>query len=243
MFENVTTRRRRRGALAVSISLHLALGGTVWVRPLLATQEPPEVPDRPIVWVLPAPEQPIDVTLVQAARPKGGGGGGGTPRPLIRRSRPARPAVVQPTEIPSALPPEASVPESFEEPPGPDVNDAPETTGDATKEPGPPGGCETCPISPAGRPDVTLPVVLLSPDPVYPEAARRAHLEGRVILEAVIGVDGAVRDVRVLRSANPLLDKAAMDAVLRWRYQPARVGSREVAVYLSVSIGFSLTAR
>ena len=90
---------------------------------------------------------------------------------------------------------------------------------------------------------MTLPVVLFSPDPVYPEAARRAHLQGRVILEAIIGTDGGVRDVRVLKSANPLLDQAAMDAVLRWRYQPARVGSREVAVYLSVSIGFSLTAR
>jgi protein TonB len=243
MFENVSLRPRRRGALAVSISLHLALGGTVWVRPLLATQEPPEVPDRPIVWDLPRPEQPIDVTLVQAARPGGGGGGGGAPRPLIQRSRPARPAVVQPTEIPTTLPPESSTPEVAGEPPGLYEIDPPETVGDQTKGPGLPGGCETCPISPVGRPDVTLPVVLFSPDPVYPEAARRAHLQGRVILEAIIGVDGAVRDVRVLRSANPLLDQAAMDAVLRWRYQPARVGSREVAVYLNVSIGFSLTAR
>lgn len=240
MFENVTARPRRRGALAVSISLHLALGGTVWVRPLLATPEPPEVPDKPIVWVLPAPEQPIDVTLVQAARPKGGGGGGGAPRPLNQRSRPARPAVVQPTEIPEETPE-----------PGQDVpaEDGPfDDTQLPSDSPGQPGlpvgpGSETGPISISDlgqRPDVTMPLALETPDPVYPEVARRVHVQGQVVLEAIIGADGLIRDARVIRSANPLLDRAATEAVLRWRYRPARIGSRPVSVYLSVVLTFSL---
>jgi protein TonB len=83
-------------------------------------------------------------------------------------------------------------------------------------------------------------VALETISPVYPELARRAHLEGVVVLEAVIGADGAVRDVRVLRGASPLLDPAALEAVRRWRYRAASVGTRPVAVYLQVVITFSL---
>src|SRR4051812_49282975 len=56
---------------------------------------------------------------------------------------------------------------------------------------------------------------LVHVDPVYPQIARSAHVEGTVILEAVIDVDGHVASVRVLRSI-PLLDQAAIEAVKRW---------------------------
>ena len=55
--------------------------------------------------------------------------------------------------------------------------------------------------------------------PVYPPHARSARVEGSVILEAVIGPTGRVTDVKVLRSA-PLLDEAAMEAVLQWELHP-----------------------
>jgi protein TonB len=84
------------------------------------------------------------------------------------------------------------------------------------------------------------PVAVETISPVYPELARRAHVEGVVLLEAIIGVDGAVRDVRVLRGVHPLLDPAALEAVRRWRYAAATVGRRPVAVYLQVVITFSL---
>ena len=70
--------------------------------------------------------------------------------------------------------------------------------------------------------------------------ARRIHSEGEVVLEAVIERDGSVRDVRILKSVNPLLDKAALEAVATWRYRPALIGTRTVAVYLQVRIGFHL---
>jgi protein TonB len=60
------------------------------------------------------------------------------------------------------------------------------------------------------------------------------------VVEAIIGADGFVRDVRVLRGASPLLDPAALEAVRRWRYRPARIGERPVSVYLSVVVTFSL---
>ncbi len=61
--------------------------------------------------------------------------------------------------------------------------------------------------------------------PVYPAAARDAKITGVVILEAVIGADGRIVDVQVLRSI-PELDQAAVDAVKQWEYVTAARGRR-----------------
>jgi len=87
---------------------------------------------------------------------------------------------------------------------------------------------------------VTPPVAIETGAPAYPELARRAHMEGVVVLEAIIGADGSVRDVRVVRGVSPLLDPAALEAVKRWRYRPASIDGRHVAVYLKVVLTFSL---
>ena len=76
--------------------------------------------------------------------------------------------------------------------------------------------------------------------PQYPEAARKARLQGIVILEAIITKSGSVDSVRVLRGLNPLLDTAAMQAVSRWRYEPATFNGRPVPVYLTVTVTFKL---
>ena len=58
--------------------------------------------------------------------------------------------------------------------------------------------------------------------PDYPPVARSARVEGVVILEAVIGADGRVTDVRVLRSIA-LLNAAAIEAVRQWQFTPTRL--------------------
>jgi len=55
--------------------------------------------------------------------------------------------------------------------------------------------------------------------PTYPPEAGRARIEGSVVLQAVIGKDGSVQDVRV-ESGLPILALAAIDAVKQWRYRP-----------------------
>ena len=95
----------------------------------------------------------------------------------------------------------------------------------------------------AAPPDVVRTDVLAPPvrtrevSPEYPAAARAAQLEGDVLLEAVVGTDGKVRDVTVLRSVHPLLDAAAKTAVLHYEYVPGhRNGTPELArVRLTVS--------
>jgi TonB family protein len=74
-------------------------------------------------------------------------------------------------------------------------------------------------------------------DPVYPEGAAKAGLMGVVIAEVEIAADGSVANARVLRSI-PLLDRAALDAIRQWRFEPTVVMGRAVPVILTVTVPF-----
>jgi serine/threonine-protein kinase len=76
--------------------------------------------------------------------------------------------------------------------------------------------------------------------PAYPPEAQAAGVQGIVIMEATVGVDGKVTDVRVLRSI-PLLDQAAMDAVRQFEYAPTVIDGVTVPVIMTVTINFTLT--
>jgi TonB family protein len=73
--------------------------------------------------------------------------------------------------------------------------------------------------------------------PEYPAEARTAGLSGVVILEATIDPEGAVSDVRILRSVNGL-DEAAMAAVRQWRYTPTLLNGEPVPVIMTVTVNF-----
>jgi periplasmic protein TonB len=75
--------------------------------------------------------------------------------------------------------------------------------------------------------------------PVYPPLAQAARKEGVVILEAVIGEDGKVRSLRVLRSID-LLDQAAVDAVRQWQFTPTLLNGDPVPVVMTVTVSFVL---
>ena len=87
---------------------------------------------------------------------------------------------------------------------------------------------------------VTAPVLVERIDPLYPEAARKARMEGTVVLEATITSSGEVDAVRVVASAGPILDAAAVSAVRRWVYKSATLHGRAVAVFLTVTVKFGL---
>lgn len=101
----------------------------------------------------------------------------------------------------------------------------------------PPPPPVTEPIRPGGK--IRPPKKIVDVAPVYPEIARRAQVEGVVILEAIIGENGRVRDVRVLRS-NPLLDAAAIDAVRQWQFTPTLLNGQPVSVIMTVTVAFKL---
>jgi len=76
--------------------------------------------------------------------------------------------------------------------------------------------------------------------PQYPPEAGRARIEGTVVLLAVIGTDGSVKDVRV-ENGLPILVQAAIDAVKQWRYKPYLVDGEPVEVDSRITINFTLT--
>lgn len=76
-------------------------------------------------------------------------------------------------------------------------------------------------------------------NPVYPEMARRAGLEGQVILSFVVGADGRATDFVVLRGAE-IFREAAIEAATQFRFRPAKQNDRSVAVRMTLPLSFKL---
>jgi len=91
--------------------------------------------------------------------------------------------------------------------------------------------------------EIKPPRLIKKVDPVYPEEARRERIEGVVILEATTDKEGNVINIRVLRSKDPLLDQAAMDAVRKWKYQPFYINGEPKGLIFTVTVRFRLKER
>jgi protein TonB len=101
--------------------------------------------------------------------------------------------------------------------------------------------------SPPPRPRVRIGGSLIAPKllkkvaPAYPELARQARVSGVVIMEAIVGVDGRVQSVKVLRG-HPILDPSALEAVRQWRYQPLLLNGIPTEFILTVTLVFNLSS-
>jgi len=76
-------------------------------------------------------------------------------------------------------------------------------------------------------------------EPVYPYIAKAAHVSGVVELTAVVGTDGRIRELKAL-SGNPLLVRAAIDAVSQWIYAPPVLNGERVEVIAPITVNFRL---
>jgi periplasmic protein TonB len=81
--------------------------------------------------------------------------------------------------------------------------------------------------------------LIFQPKPEYPPLAKMARIQGTVRLEAVISKDGTIQDLKTV-SGHPLLVKAALDAVQRWRYQPTLLNGEPVEVVTEIDVNFTL---
>jgi len=247
MLQLATPPERHRPALLASIGIHALAASAFGFVPLLAFPIAPGWQGE--VWfvtqpVLAIPQDVKPVVLREPETPRSvSAGNGGLPRPAAAGAHAERAAAtVQPDAIPEDLPPSPAfepaydigvvgVPDGFDEwrgtPPGE----------------GPPGGPGVGPIDVRGgghRPDIVLPVPLDTPSPRYPDPARILRMEGAVVLSATIDATGRVVDVEIEKGVGPFLDRAALEAVSSWRYVPARIGARPVAVILRVTLTFRL---
>lgn len=84
-----------------------------------------------------------------------------------------------------------------------------------------------------------LPEAIRKVSPTYPPDALASRMEGTVVVQALVDVDGRVADTKVVKSV-PALDAAASAAVLGWTFKPAMANGQPVAVWVAVPVKFSL---
>lgn len=93
------------------------------------------------------------------------------------------------------------------------------------------------PVRVGGR--VREPRLITRVDPAYPPLARQTHMQGVVIIDAIVDEQGNVVEAKVV-SGPPLLIQSALDAVRKWRYQPTYLNDQPVPVQLNVVVTFRL---
>lgn len=102
----------------------------------------------------------------------------------------------------------------------------------------------TTPVTPS--PAASAPAITTSPRPtlrvpaVYPSAARRDGVSGTVALRALVSMNGVPTNIEVVKGIRPDLDKAATEALARWRFQPGTADGKPVDARVNVEITFNL---
>jgi protein TonB len=224
-------RRSRSGwTLLGSLCAHFALIAILVVVPIVSGASVPLIGDRLSVFVMaaPPPLPPPPPPAVSMPQP--------LPADIKVDAAPLVPAdhlPIEPVTLPA--PPGPGVPGGvLPVNPGSGPPAILSTAGPVTLGPPP---APKDPIRVGG--DIKAPARIAYAPPVYPPIAIQGRVEGTVILEATIDESGVVKNLRVLRSI-PLLDRAAIDAVSRWRYTPTRLNGMAVPVLMTVQVTFTL---
>jgi TonB family protein len=106
--------------------------------------------------------------------------------------------------------------------------------------PGPGGGGFGSPVFVAGHSGLVNPIVTYKPEPEYSEDARKAKLQGMVVLEVVVDQNGLPMVRKVLESVGMGLDEQAIKAVSTWRFKAGRLDGKAVPVLIEVKVNFRL---
>jgi len=86
-----------------------------------------------------------------------------------------------------------------------------------------------------------LPEAITKVPPMYPDIARQSGVQGRVVVQALVGKDGRVKDTKVVKTDGPMLNQAAIAAVQQWIFKPALdEHNAPVAVWVAVPVQFTL---
>jgi TonB family protein len=94
-------------------------------------------------------------------------------------------------------------------------------------------------VSAPDKPD-RLPTILKQVQPSYPEDARKAGIEGMVVVEVLVDTAGNVEKVKIVRSV-PELDQAAVEAVRKFRFNAATLDDKRVSSWITIPFHFKLS--
>jgi len=225
----------RRQFTLFSVVAHAVVISAALVSQELAVGALP-TPHQPVLYDF-ADITPIDIQLPRPAPPTAPARAGDTASAAVSPD-------AAPTVVPTGVAPETG-------PAGMPTADGPVVGVENGARPGVDGLGIAAPALPPPPPPVKpmrlhqgmkAPYKIVDVAPPYPPLAQRAHVEGVVILEAVIDAQGRVASVRVLRSIA-LLDEAAADAVKQWRFTPALLNGEAVPVVMTVTVNFTLQDR
>jgi TonB family protein len=97
---------------------------------------------------------------------------------------------------------------------------------------------DATPYSRMNPTELAGPVLLRKVDPKYPPELRTLHVDGEVILYAIIRKDGSVDSIQLVRSVDPRLDANAMEALAQWKFKPAEKHGKPVDLDAVVRIPF-----
>jgi protein TonB len=213
--------------IMVSVGLHSMMAALLVMIPLLQVIESiPQVPSM-MAFVAAAPPPPPPPPPPREAAP---------PKPVVEMSPAAAPV-----EAPKEIVPEPPGDISFAVAGVPDGVVRGLTSLEAAPPPPaplpPPPTSALAPVRIGGA--IGHPTLLNRVGPVYPVLAAQSHVEGVVILEATVNQVGRVEDARVIRSI-PLLDRAAVDAVRQWQYEPLMVNGQPARFIVTVTVTFKL---
>lgn len=87
---------------------------------------------------------------------------------------------------------------------------------------------------------ISPPHVIRKVEPIYPDEARRARVEGMVVLFLIVDASGRPRDLKVLKPLGSGLDEAAIESVRQWVFEPGRKDGKAVAVQATIQVNFRL---
>ena len=222
--------------LASTAAQVFVVGSLVAIPLLLVANKLPEIPTM-MAFVAAPPAPPLPPPPPAPAQPK--------PAAATPASAPAN-AAAAPIEPPAAIAPERPSDE------GPDIGVPGGIEGGIpggivggvvgglpeAPPPPPPPPARQGPVRIGGQ--IQAPAIVKRVEPFYPPIAVSAHLEGIVILEAIVERDGSVGEVKVLRSVHPLLDREAELAVRQWRYSPLVLNGIRERFVLTVTLSFHL---
>ena len=213
-------------SLCIVIAVHAIAVALLWQ---YAPKRSAQVAPKPMTVSIIAPRE--RVVLPEPPKPVV------PPRPAIRPLRAFVPAQPQPVVAPPSI-----APTPITMPPPPLIAPA-----ESAPPSAPVAATEVVAEAPESAPPATVTPprfdadYLRNPTPAYPPISRRNGEQGRVLLRVLVGADGAPQDVLIKSSSGiERLDRAASDAVRRWRFVPARVGSDAVAAWVLVPIAFNL---
>lgn len=93
---------------------------------------------------------------------------------------------------------------------------------------------------PKENPEVQRPQLIAHSSPQYPPAARKAKVEGTVVVESIIDRDGGIDNARVLQGQSLGLGLSAIEAICGWRFKPATLKGEPVKVYYVLTVNFKV---